>query len=418
MKVLNLALLTMGIISYPTYAAPTTIEIWKHKANDIEMEAFTAAIDRFNYTQKEWFVVPKIIPEATYSQSALNAAKSGTLPCVMELDQPLVPNFAWQGYLQPLDKLLAPEVLNSLNTSGKGTYGGKVYSIGQFDVALALFTRKSLLAKLDIRTPTVDSPWTKSEFMAILDKIKATGNYAYPFDMRAQDRGEWIPYAWGPFMQSWGADFIDRNNYVKADGVLNSDKAIAFAQWLQKLVADKYITPNPANDMGFISGQVAIQYHGSWALNDFVKAWGDDLAILPVPDFGNKPVIGGGSWHWTTTASCPSPEGASAFLTHLSSAKEIAEFSKATSLIPTSMDAAALTTDYAPEGKLRMFYDYSGKFAKLRPATPAYAVISPSYSKAMIAILEGADPKTALDSAVKTIDAAIKDNNGYGFSME
>ncbi len=415
---LNILALTIASISGYASAAPTNIEIWRHTANDTEIKAFKAAVDRFNYTQKEWFVVPKFIAETSYNSEVSEAANSGQLPCAVELDQPLVPNFAWQGFIQPLDGLLDSDTLNAINNSGKGTYGGKVYSIGQFDVALSLFTRKSLLSSLDIRIPSIDSPWTKDELMAALDKIKATGKYKYPFDIRAADRTEWIPYAWGPFMQSWGADLINRDNYVEANGVLNSPKAVEFGQWIQDLVKNNYIDPNPSNDMGLVSGHVAIQYSGSWALKNFSMAWGDDLAILPVPDFGNKPVIGGGSWHWTASASCPTPQGIKAFFTHLASPQEIAEFSKATSLIPTSTAAAALTTDYADGGKLRIFYDYSGRFAKLRPETPAYAVISPSFKQAMVKILEGKDPKTSLDEAVKTIDDSIAANNGYGFAMK
>ncbi|MEI8633840.1 extracellular solute-binding protein [Vibrio sp. PP-XX7] len=220
-----------------------------------------------------------------------------------------------------------------MNSSGKGTYHGKVYSVGQFDAALALFTRKSLLKKIKARIPTIEHPWSKDEFMNVLDRIKATKEYRYPFDLRAHDLTEWIPYAWAPLMQSWGADLINRNNYLDVDGILNSDKAVEFGEWIYGLVKNKYIERKPADDKGFITGRVGLQYHGSWAVREYDQALGDDLAILPVPDFGNGPVIGGGSWHWAMTNACAYPEAAKAFLTHLISPTEIAAMSIATSLL-------------------------------------------------------------------------------------
>ncbi len=49
----------------------------------------------------------------------------------------------------------------------------------------------------------------------------------------------------------------------------------------------------------------------------------------------------------------------------------------------------------------------------MRPETPAYPFIATEYGKAVQDILAGADPQTALDKAVKAIDANIKSNGGY-----
>jgi multiple sugar transport system substrate-binding protein len=414
----TLTAVALGMIAANAIAAPAEMTIWRHSTNDVEMKASQAMIDRFNASQDQWKVVQEAIPEGTYTQTVTAAAKAGQLPCIMDLDQPLVPNFAWNQFLRPLEGFMAQENLEAINTSGKGTYNGKIYSVGQFDVALSLFTKKSLLAEIGARTPTVDKPWTKDEFMDVLDKIKATGDYPYALDIEAGNTGEWVPYAWSPMMISWGADLINRDNYVEADGVLNSDEAIEFAEWMRELVTEEYIDRRPSDFDGFPAGRVAMQYTGSWAVGRFDDKFGEDLAILPVPDFGNGPSIGGGSWHWAATTSCDMPEAAAAFLNHITTAEEIAKTSIATSLIPTSDAAAALTPNYAEGGKWRGFYEFSGNFAKLRPETPAYAVISSSYDKAMHDILDGKDPVEALDIAVDNIEDSISRNNGYGFPMK
>ena len=57
--------------------------------------------------------------------------------------------------------------------------------------------------------------------------------------------------------------------------------------------------------------------------------------------------------------------------------------------------------------------DFSREYAVMRPETPAYPFLSTEYGKAVQDILAGADAKTALDKAVKAIDANIKSNGGY-----
>jgi multiple sugar transport system substrate-binding protein len=52
-------------------------------------------------------------------------------------------------------------------------------------------------------------------------------------------------------------------------------------------------------------------------------------------------------------------------------------------------------------------------YARPRPRTPAYPVISSVFTKAFHDIRNGADVKKTLDEAVKAIDRDIGMNNGY-----
>lgn len=414
MKLSVLGVVGLSLCSNILLAAPQEIVLWRHMASDVEISRSLAAIQRFNDSQNKWNVVADLIPEASYTLSIRAAAQAELLPCIIEIDQPLVPNFAWSGYLHPLDGLLSDDVLASLNATGKGSYDGLVYSVGGLEVALALFTTKSLLEKIGVRYPTLDKPWDKAEFMAVLDAVKATGEYQYPLDMRAQDVTEWIPYAWAPWMMSWGADLIDRSDYITVEGVLNSPAAIDFGLWIQDLVKDKYMGINPQSKNGFIDGDIAIQYGGSWALSAYYERFQEDLAVLPVPDFGHGATIGGGSWHWAMTESCRHPEAAKDLITFLMTAEEQAAMSRVIGIFPTNINALELTANYSEQGKWRMLFDFSKQFSVLRPETPAYAEISSSYKNAMSSILNGMPPDLALDIAVENIQAAFERHNNYG----
>ncbi|UTW04312.1 extracellular solute-binding protein [Amphritea atlantica] len=177
MKRMNISLLSCAVMTTLTFsvgsvmAATSEIKLWRHETSNIkEIEVNKATMDRFNQSQTKWHITAEMIPEGSYTQTVTAAALAGDLPCILDMDQPVVPNFAWSGYLRPLEGLLSQEALDGLIGSAKGTYKGKVYSVGQFDVALALFTRKSILEKYNLRQATYVQPWTKAELLYRLDR--------------------------------------------------------------------------------------------------------------------------------------------------------------------------------------------------------------------------------------------------------
>jgi len=424
MKRMNISLLSCAVMTTLTFsvgsvmAATSEIKLWRHETSNIkEIEVNKATMDRFNQSQTKWHITAEMIPEGSYTQTVTAAALAGDLPCILDMDQPVVPNFAWSGYLRPLEGLLSQEALDGLIGSAKGTYKGKVYSVGQFDVALALFTRKSILEKYNLRQATYVQPWTKAELLDALAKLKVSGEFQYPLAMRTGWTGEWYSYGYAPMLQSFGADQIDRDNYVTSEGVLNGKAGLAWGTFFQSLFDNEYVDRNPSDDKAFVQGRAALDYVGSWEMANHSKRWGDDLVVMPVPDFGGGPVIGGGSWQWGIAKSCANPEGAAAFVDFMLQPEEIAAMSVATGLIPSSPEAAELTDHYQASGDWRYFYDFSAAFAELRPATPAYPIISSTFETMARNIKDGANVQDALDDAVDTIERNISDNKGYGFTQ-
>ena len=73
-----------------------------------------------------------------------------------------------------------------------------------------------------------------------------------------------------------------------------------------------------------------------------------------------------------------------------------------------------MTANYAPGGKLEVFFGLSEAQALVRPVTPGYPVVANVFEKALADIADGADVADTLDAAVDEIDADIEANNGYG----
>jgi len=390
------------------------LTMWTHNAgNKNELAAITQIVDDYNASQTKYKVKIQAFPQDSYNQSVVAAAASKKLPCILDIDGPNVPNWAWAGYLAPLDGMDA--TLSKYLPTVLGQYKGKTYSYGYYDVALTMVSRKSILTEQGIRIPTIDTPWTKDEFTAALAKLKASGKYANPLDIATSFTGEWWPYAYSPFLQSFGGDLINRSDYKSAEGALNGPEAVAWATWFRGLVTNGYVPLKSGADptQDFINGKTAILYNGTWTAVSTREKFGDDVLFLPVPDFGKGPKIGGGSWQWGISNNCSDKTGALDYMKFAAADKYVASVSKMTDNIPAT-DAAALTVPgYEANGKSDVFRQYAKKYAVLRPVTPGYPFIATEFQKAAQDILNGADPKATLDAAAKNIDANQKSNNYF-----
>lgn len=391
---------------------PAQVTLWTHSAgNPNELAVYEQIIDDFNASQDDYEVVQESFPQAAYNDAIVAAAASDDLPCLLDMDGPIVPNWAWAGYVQPLG--ISTEITDSLLPTAVGTWDDEVYSAGYWDAALSMFARQSVLEANAIRIPTVEEPWTIEEFDAALVTLQEAG-YETPLDIGAEDTGEWWPYAYSPMLQSAGGDLVDRDTMTSAEGALNGPEAVEFFTWFQSAF-DRGLTSNGGTigNQEFNDDEVAISYTGVWNAMDSLEAVGDDLLILPPPDFGNGPKIGGGSWQWGISSSCDQVEGARAYLEFSFQTEYITAFSDQQVVIPATVEAEAASANFAEGAPLRPFVELT-ELAVIRPPTPAYAVMSSTFERAAKDIMSGADIQSTLDQAVADIDADIAANDGYG----
>ena len=406
----------LASVAFTTIAqAQTTLSMWYHGAgNEGEAKVLNQIIADFNASQADWKVELQSFPQAAYNDSVTAGALAGNLPDILDVDGPIMPNWAWAGYMQPLQ--IDEAKIAGFLPGPKGYWGGKLYSIGLWDAAVALVTRQSILDELKLRTPTLEQPWTGEEFMAALDAAKASGKNEFPLDLGMAWTGEWYPYAFSPLLQSFGGDIVDRTTYKTAEGVLNGEAALRFGDWWQGLFKNGYAqaTQDPADrDGGFAAGKYAFSWNGNWAALGALKAF-DDTVFLPAPDFGTGAKIGAASWQFGISAKSAHPDGASKFIEFALQDKYLADFANTTGLIPATKTAAAMTENYKDGGPLAVFYGMTEANALVRPVTPGYVVQAKVFEKALADIANGAAVADTLDAAVDEIDADIEKNGGYG----
>ncbi|RNF51165.1 extracellular solute-binding protein [Marinomonas hwangdonensis] len=410
----GVSLLTMGAING---YAQTNLSLWYHGAgNPVEAKIIDQIVADFNSNQSDWNVILESFPQESYNDSVIAAALAGNLPDILDVDGPVMPNWAWAGYLQPLN--IDQTAIADFLPGTKGYWNGKLYSLGLWDAAVAMITRKSTLTEANIRIPTLEQPWTLTEFNAALLTLKQTGKFDYPLDLGLAWKGEWFPYAFSPFLQSFGGDIVDRSTYQSAEGVLNGDAAIAFGEWWQMLFEEGFSPGNSQDaadrETGLVDGKYAIQWNGNWTALNMLKAFGDDVLFLPAPDLGNGPKIGAASWQLGVSATTPHSQGAADFIKFATQDSYMAAFSDAIGLIPPTETSAAVSQHYQEGEPMATFYELSAQQAVLRPVTPGYVVAAKVFEKALADIADGADVADTLDNAADEINNDIRRNLGYG----
>ena len=255
----------------------------------------------------------------------------------------------------------------------------------------------------------------EDEFKDALSKLGQLPDYDVAVDMGVWDTAEWWPYAYAPMLQSFGGDLIDRETYRTAEGFLNGTAAVEWGTWFRSLFADGYASQTPGTDgTDFLQSKVPLVYTGGWKVLKAQEALGEDeVLILPPVDFGKGAHVGGGSWQWGVSATSKNSEIANKFIEFLMQDEYLVKYSNAIGNFPSVASATAQTDNYGEGKPLEPVYEIGTTYALLRPATPGYKVISSVFDKAARDIVSGSDVQSALDQAVKDIDADIASNNGY-----
>jgi multiple sugar transport system substrate-binding protein len=391
--------------------------VWVHSGPGPERDGYAASVRAFNEAEalarRGTRAELVSLPEGHYAAAVDRAAAAGTLPCVLEFDGPHVAAHAAAGRLLPLDGFEALARLRASMLASlvrQGTVDGRLYGIGQYDSGLALWGNRTLIERAGVRIPVRSGDgWTLAELEDALKKLKAAG-VPTPLDLKFNyGVGEWFTYGFAPLLQSLGGDLIERERLARAQGVLNGAAAVRAMTLLLGWVTAGWVDAQPRDDRAFAEGRAALSWVGHWAWQGYRQALGDQLVLMPVPRFGARPVTGSGSWNFGIAASCTQPEAAARFIAHLMSRTEILRITEVNGAVPGTGQALAFSSLYGPGGELRLFAEQllSGQ-ARVRPATPAYPVITAAFSDAVAQIVRGADVQATLDDAARRIDQALE----------
>ena len=400
-----------------------TIKVWAHQGQEGEVKALQDAVADFNKSQGDVKAKLQFIPEADYPKTIAVTKPSG-LPDVLEFDGTLVSSLVYSYKLAPLQGLVAPATVANQTDSVKAenTYpgDGKLYGVAMFDSGLGMYGNRKLLDAAGVKYPTsLGDDWTADQFQSALAALAAKDSDGKVLDIKENYGGEWPTYGFLPVLYSTGSVVIKDN---RAEGNLNSPKVVRaveqFAGWR------KYVDAN-TDDKAFVNGRVALSWVGHWLYNDYAKALGKNLVVLPLPNFGDGPKSGQGSLSWGISPRTKNAKAAAKFLDFLMSDGPVTAMTDANAAPPGTKTVAAKSKLYKPGGPLELFAQQlqetcgtgaptTSCVATPRPVSAAYGIISQEFSKAFFSAYNGGDAQAQLDKAARAIDLDFKDNDDYG----
>lgn len=399
-----------------------TISVWAHQGQQSEADALQDAVKSFNSSQSKIKVDLKLIPDLDYTKT-ITATDAAELPDVLEFDGPTMANFVYNGKLAPIDTYVSAATMDNATDANKaqGEIDGKHYGLGMFDSGLGIYGNKKLLDAAGVKYPEGESDdWTAAEFTAALKALKVEDSDGKTLDLQEASglASEWGTYGFAPIVWSAGGSLLKDG---KAEGALDTPAVVSALKTFQSWKT--YVDPNTDGN-AFAKGRVALSWVGHWMYPAYSEALGDDLVVLPLPDFGNGPKTGQGSWAWGIGAGTKNAKAAGAFLDTLLDDASVTAMTTANGAVPGTSTALAKSTLYKQGGPLQLFADQLAKpcgasdittscVAVTRPVTAGYPVITAKFSEALNSIYGGADPKNALEEAARAIDQDFSDNAGY-----
>ena len=109
------------------------LELWYHGGTQEENDETRAQVDRFNAMQDAIHVnfvelAGSLVAGTGYNDAVNAAAVAGDLPCILDLDGPNLYNYAWAGFLAPLDDYMSEDLRADILPSliDQGLYNGNL----------------------------------------------------------------------------------------------------------------------------------------------------------------------------------------------------------------------------------------------------------------------------------------------------
>lgn len=395
------------------------LSIWVHSIEETEegqcykesVEAFNKAYNGTYFADIEF--IPRNDSGGGYSDKINASVMSGDLPDVLTVDGPNIAAYAENGIIQPLAELSEKEKSIYLESIiEQGTYNDKLYALGAMESSVGLYYNKEILKKAGVKVPDADHPWTWTEFLAVLEKVKTVTNKinGYPLDMTFPV-GEATIYYYAPFFWSNGGDFVDDTG-LRAEGVLNSEKNLETLDFFKNILAKKYMSKVQITDL-FESGRAAFKFDGAWEVNTIYSNYPDvNLGVAPYvvsDNWNGERYTPTGSWAFAASSGTEHLEGATKLVQYMSgieSGKRLWEESKS---FPSTYEAFESSPLFEEDENYKALYHQLSSYGHPRSKTPVYPQVSSSVQEVLEnVVLTGKDAQEELDKSIERINAKLK----------
>jgi multiple sugar transport system substrate-binding protein len=400
-------LLAFAALAGAAGARAGTLRVWCHQGQEAENGAMRGIAAAFEAAHAGAKVDLSFFPDFQYGEKVLIAAAAGDLPDCLDIDGPQVARFAAAGLLAPLDPLFSKDDLRDFLPTivEQGTVDGRLYAMGAFDSAMVLYYDRGARARAGGSPPPDGGGWTWAEFLEACRRLKAAGMEPVALHMN-EGSDEWFTYAFSPVVWSAGGSLIaDDGRTVR--GVLDSEANIrALAAW-RRLFAEGLASADPVDPDPFGHGGTAMDWDGHWMARSHMAAKGAALGAMPLPRTGPRFAAPCGSWCWAVSSRAANPDAAADWIRWVTARRTgVDPIVAANGAVPARKSAFADFPEYARPPYSLFRAELEG-FARPRPRTPFYAVLTQGFARALRDIAHGAAPGARLHEAAGEVQASI-----------
>ena len=326
----------------------------------------------------------------TKTQIAAGAA-AGTMADVVGLDGSWVYDFAKQGSISNLTKLMEKDGYDVSQLSDQIKYEGNTYMIPVVNFAYPLYVNMDILKEAGVEK--VPTTWT--EFMDACEKITSKTDaaaYAIPLSSEAPNgiQNQFMSWVWasGGSMLNEGKPGLKGNETVKAVTDL-------FKEMSEKGYLAKGVNAMKEQDMvnEFQNGRLAFMVDGISHLT-LIKEEAPDLnfdyAPMPVKDgYAEKSGLDVANWGIGIASNCEHQEEAMKFVEYLMSPEVNAELAQLANAFPGNSTSEP---DYSSNDELfKKAYDIFGKGYAINEFTgaPTSEDLMRSFNEQFVLYLDG-----------------------------
>jgi ABC-type glycerol-3-phosphate transport system substrate-binding protein len=405
-------LMLMVIVVTPALAIPgepVTLKALFVARGEPHRQAVVLTLERFKDTHPNVQVDLAEVPFDQYFQKLGVALASGSGVDVFEVDSPLVAAYGYQEVLLPLDSYLDPRDWEDYLGQERqiATYEGKVLSLPWSSSSQAVYYNIDMLREAGVLPPTApEERWTWAQLLDAAKKLTRRApdgtTRVWGFVVEQPDR----PYQVLPLLQSNGARVLSPDG-MRTAGFLNSAEAVEALRFYGDLYGAHRVSPRKAIPDAFGRGQAAMFLANTPQVNALRRLFPQTpWTVTPHPYF-RTPVTPTGAWHLGVYRKTRHRNEAVALALAYVSAAQARDNYQIMNYLPvrrSTFDAFPEEFDKIPNS---LFFHEVSHTAIRRPSIPGWREYEDLLRTAIRNVIDGADAKKELDTAVARIDAAL-----------
>lgn len=352
-----------------------------------------------------------VIPQDGYIPHVLSQASSNSLPDILMIDNPYVPQVASLGVLTPLKSLGKLSVKDIARTElYDGYYNGVLYALPLYTNTNGLFYNKKMFAAHHLAPPKT---WAQLETDAKLLTTKSV----YGFVTALNPQGDAAYWSTAPFI--WTNAGVDYTAHV------NSPAVVAAVNVFVTMARDgsmpkQVVEPSFNADDVFDAGKAAMDQSGPWTIaqKNGIKGLDYGVAELPTRTGHQKLLVPTGGETWTIPKTDPPAAKKAAFqyLKWLDTpAVDVQEAVLQGGLVPTIKSAVPVALKEEDPSAMGPFAEelINGGTPRTLYLKKAFEAVSTTVGNAIDAAVVGTETtQEALNKIVGQVKSELQQYNG------